>query len=255
MIKRNKVNKKRVKNLDITFYKVNVRVKLKKDLRQSEYGQSIGQLINVIFSDHGKWTRFHKSRERKGYTFSSLVSEEKGMVVNYMSLGEYASFYISTNNVELANRVESNLFGNTVFEVLDVGVNHYQFKGNIKSIQIKNPILFSDDREGNRRVLFLRDSSNDKEKIEYIKKLNEFIKDDFEYITKEELPLDYKYIQRIEHPKTAHYDVDNRKLLGTKGVLYVDQSILGKIVTQHLATYGIGMKSSYLGAGSIILRG
>lgn len=241
--------------MDITYLRATITVKAKRHLSQNDFGKAIGQLINVVFSDKGKWTEFHTSRKRKGYTFSTLYNEKISNGYFKVDEGDIAQFYLFTENVNLINLIEENLFESSIFKVLDVIVDEVIWKGPVKSIQVKNPILLKDDSSGEREIYILKPQDSKEKKEKYIAFLNRYIKSDFEYITGEQLPSDFKYIIDVINPKVGHYNENNKKLIGTKGTFIVDSTLLGKIVTQHLVTYGIGNKSSYLGAGSIILKG
>lgn len=241
--------------MEITYLRAMITVQAKEDLLQPEFGKAIGQLINTVFSDKGKWTAFHKNRKRKGYTFSSLMNEKIANGIFEIKNGEVASFYLFSHNIELINLLENNLFENNFFKVLDFVTDTMTWKGPVTAIQVKNPILLKDDSNGERKIYVLRSTDSEKEKHRYLDYLNHSIISDFEYITGESLPSNFRYILDVKNPKISHYSENNRKLIGTKATFTIDTSLLGKLITQHLIAYGIGNKSSYLGAGSIILKG
>lgn len=241
--------------MSIEYVQATVKVQVKEALTQPEYGRAIGKLINVIFSDKANWTAFHKSRQRKGYTFSTLINDKKGMITFDVEAQDFCSFYVYSQRQDLMNLLENKLFGNDQFEVLDVVVDHVKWRGPVKALQVKNPLLLKDDQHGQRKVYLLRETSTMAEKEDYLNFLNQTIKNDFEYITKNKLPENYQLIQEITQPRVAHYNENGKKLLGTKGLFKIEPSFVGELVAQHLVTHGIGNKSSYLGAGSVILKG
>lgn len=241
--------------MSIKYIQATVKAQAKTPLTQPEYGRAIGKLINVVFSDKKDWTAFHKNRQRKGYTFSTLINEQKGMVTFDLQAQDFCSFYVYSQRQDLMNLLENKLFGNEQFDVLDVVIDHVTWRGPVKTLQIKNPLLLKDDQQGQRKVYLLRETSSPSEKQAYLNFLNQTIKADFEYITKKKLPDNYQFVQEISQPRVAHYSENNKKLLGTKGILKIDPSFVGELVTQHVVTHGIGNKSSYLGAGSVILKG
>ncbi|MFV0559582.1 MAG: hypothetical protein ACK5NA_02575 [Enterococcus sp.] len=241
--------------MNIRYNRAVVKVKTKKSMVQADYGQAIGKTINKVFSDNGKWTSFHKSRKRKGYTFSTLINDKTGYVTQHMETNAYGTFYLYAEDLLFLQRVEDCLFESDFFKVLEVGIDTLEWKGPVKQVKIKNPLLLKNSENEKRNVLLLRETSTQSEKEEYKAFLNKIIQEDFEYITKEKLPDAFEYVVDIFEPKVAHYNIGEYKLLGTKCNLAIDQTILGKTVTQHLIHYGIGNKSSYLGAGSLILKG
>ena len=241
--------------MDISYLQARVSVEVKKELTQPQFGRAIGQLVNVVFSDKGKWTAFHESRKRKGYTFSSLMNDKISNGYFQVDEGDHCHFLVMSQNQDLINLLENQLFESDCFKVLDVVVDQVIWKGDVGRIQVKNPLLLKDDRSNKRKVYFLRPTDSDEVKQEYLAYLNQTILSDFEYITGEKLPINYRYVLDIKNPRLAHYDENGKKLIGTKGTFKVDTTILGKLITQHLVTYGIGNKSSYLGAGCIILKG
>lgn len=242
--------------MNITYLYATISVTVKKPLTQSQIGKAIGQLINGIFSDDGEWTKFHKSRKRKGYTFSSLFNDNLANGYFDVAKGDFCKFYLYCNNVELMNLIENKLFESDYFKVNDVIIEEKVWKGHVSAIQVKNPLLLKDRRNGANKIYVLRDKDSEETKQEYLDYLNHFIKEDFEYITGEVFPENYRYIKEIRNPKVAHYEEENgKKLIGTKALFIIDTSLMGKLITQHLVTHGIGNKSSYLGAGSVILKG
>lgn len=241
--------------MDITYLKGTITVQAKQSLTQNDFGKAIGQLLNVVFSDKGKWTEFHNSRKRKGYTFSTLQNDKISNGYFQVDTGDIAYFYLFSHNVDLMNLMEERLFESDDFKVLDIVIDNVVWKGPVNKIQVKNPLLLKDDSSGERVVYFLRPTDSEEKKQDFLDYLNRFIISDFEYITGETLPKDFKYLLDIEKPRIGHYNENGKKLIGTKGIFQVDSTILGKLVTQHIIAYGLGIKSSYLGAGSIILKG
>ncbi|MGX7058597.1 hypothetical protein [Vagococcus humatus] len=241
--------------MDITYFQASVSVRVKENLTQNQFGKAIGQLINVVFSNSEEWTRFHESRERKGYTFSTLTNEKIANGYFKADKGDVCQFYIFSGNQDFMNLLENCLFESDQLKVLDIIIDHKTWKGAVPTIQVKNPLLLKDDSSGQREIYFLRPTDSKEKKEEFLRYLNQFIKADFEYITGERLPENFTYILDIKQPKIGHYEENGIKLIGTKGHFLVDTSILGKLITQHLMTHGMGIKSSYLGAGSIILKG
>lgn len=228
-------------------------VKMKQDLNKLESLEQIGALINSVFCKNNEWLKFHKSRKRKGYTFTPLNlfdGNERGFVQEISETGRTYQFMVNSNNFELLQLIEKELSDNDIFEIVDVYIDVTEWENNIKYLNIKTPILL---REFGK-VTFLNRNSSETEVKDYLDILNKRIKQDYEYVTEQTLPNGYEFLKGVSKYNAVSIAYKGIKLVGTKCLLSVDDDIVSRMIAEHVVTHGIGEKSSLLGAGSVILK-
>ena len=228
-------------------------VKMKQNLNKLDSLEKIGALINSVFCKNNEWLKFHKSRRRKGYTFTPLnlfEGNERGFVQEVSEAGKTYQFMVNSNNFELLQLIEKELSDNDIFEIVDVFIDLTEWESNIKYLNIKTPILLREFGE----IKFLNRDSSEVEVKEYLDILNKRIKQDYEYVTKQTLPNGYEFIKGIDKYSAVSITYKGIKLIGTRCLLSVENDIMSRILAEHVVTHGIGEKSSLLGAGSVILK-
>jgi len=218
------------------YFNLNVEVELKKDVELDKCGYFVSSMIAQAFCKCEEGKIFHESKESKNFTTSLL----KGYVKNNKFESEKRYFFdLRSSNQKLIMYLKRYLplVDNAYVKILNVGLEIIEVPEKVVNVKTLSPF-----------ILVLK---NEKTEKEVIKKLSEnAIKRYVEY-TKEEIPRDLIFINKIIKTKSVICKAKKYTILGTKAKIEFKQDELSQKLAKFVYLNGLGHKTSYLSAGHL----